>query len=96
MLTLKFRSRGRYFSDFLSLTESENTIISPKILPAVYFDNQSRKREVKLAFDWPAREHQFRAKRPLFKGAPTQNKKRYFIKKLTGVLTPVEVDSDKI
>ena len=65
-------------------------------MPAVNFHNQSREREVTLAFDWPAREHQFPAERPLFKGAPTENQKKNFLKKLTGVLRPVEVDTDKI
>ena len=85
MLTLKLRPRSGYFSYFLLLAERENTILSQKIFPAVNIHNQSRKREVTLAFDWPARQHRFRTKRPFFKGAPTENQKRYFLKKLTGV-----------
>ena len=85
MLTLKLRPRSGYFLYFLSLAERENTILSQKIFPAVNIHNQSRKREVTLAFDWPARQHRFRTKRPFFKGAPTENQKRYFVKKLSGV-----------
>ena len=37
-----------------------------------------------------------RAKRPMFKGAPTENQKSFSFKKLSRAKRPVEVDSDEI